>query len=420
MVTGLRRCPGPCRGIISFIMSRLVRFRIPKTRYDAGRTAVTKEWKNVPIDIHPRAQVHYNNGVGWPGCGVRYKRDGSDVWIYMIGELRGDPGKSKTRVFTLDDVAYSRHRLVQRSYVTKPPTYTKRNIVCHINRRTSDDPDDSVGNLYWGTWRDNMNDVEKNGVAQPGNRRSVFGRATANNQSPEDASEPGDGSWEKFASLGDAADSVGVSIGTIRNSIMYGRLVGQVVPKWEFRYAPMKIREAEEMKYVPGSSSRVVTSHGRRGEYMRSRGERTLVEIEGVCTNEDGYEIISVQGTQRRFHRLVVELFAPHEIRKYVEDSGIPWNRLEVDHEDGKKSNNCISNLKIVTRKEHNAKRNKPVEEVDERGVPTGEKWISIAAASDDTGINTGTLTAVCNGKGVSAGGGKGKPSGGRFFRFVT
>ena len=63
----------------------------------------------------------------------------------------------------------------------------------------------------------------------------------------------------------------------------------------------------------------------------------------GGSITQDGYRILSVNGKQMLEHRFVVEC----KINRKLSDKEI------IHHVDRNKLNNCIDNLKVVTRKEH-------------------------------------------------------------------
>lgn len=118
---------------------------------------------------------------------------------------------------------------------------------------------------------------------------------------------------------------------------------------------------------------------------------------------QDGYLQVrlSWQGKKKTeyIHRLVARHFIPN-----------PDNLPQVNHKDENPQNNNVSNLEWVTAKtnnnygKHNERaakaRCKPV-----RCIELDKVYESAKAAQDDLGIFASQITAVCRGKGLTAGG---------------
>lgn len=128
--------------------------------------------------------------------------------------------------------------------------------------------------------------------------------------------------------------------------------------------------------------------------------------------------------SRKLVHRLVAEAFIPN-----------PENKLEVNHIDGNKANNSVNNLEWATRQENNVhalntglrtalagkhasfygKRHteqtrkkmsqNSVYSKRIRCIETGDIYKSIQEASNITGVNRNSISAVCRGKYKTAGG---------------
>jgi len=117
----------------------------------------------------------------------------------------------------------------------------------------------------------------------------------------------------------------------------------------------------------------------------------------------NGYKELSLWKNSKPKHFYVHTLMAI----TYLEKTSA--KRKEVDHVDGNKLNNCITNLRFVTRSENmkNACRNnknmfntnkKSVNKLDCDGNVL-EKYDSIASAAADTGLRAGSISLCCHGK---------------------
>lgn len=144
--------------------------------------------------------------------------------------------------------------------------------------------------------------------------------------------------------------------------------------------------------------------------------------------NEDGYLKTTLRDTDNKrkglyIHRLLALTFIPN-----------PENKDTVNHIDGDKLNNTLSNLEWATRSEQvqhawdtgliqnlaarkagiRKHQGKPV-----TCITTGETWNSIGAAAEELGLQKSNISAVCLGKKGYKSAGKTPCGAKRIWRFT-
>ena len=86
---------------------------------------------------------------------------------------------------------------------------------------------------------------------------------------------------------------------------------------------------------------------------------KTLVKTKGSICKALLYYSVCFNGKSYKLHRLVCQAFKWHVVQRKFEqqtkytDIYSFWNKLQVDHIDGNKTNNHIDNLQPLTSKEH-------------------------------------------------------------------
>jgi hypothetical protein len=126
-----------------------------------------------------------------------------------------------------------------------------------------------------------------------------------------------------------------------------------------------------------------------------------------ASVGKDGYAMIGtpteVRGTSKKtpVHRIVATVFIPN-----------PENKPFVNHKDGNKTNNHVSNLEWCTGSENcmhaiYTDLNKCRREVNQYSMDNKfmKKWSSISQAADYLVINNASIQNVCSGRAKSAGG---------------
>jgi hypothetical protein len=160
----------------------------------------------------------------------------------------------------------------------------------------------------------------------------------------------------------------------------------------------------EEWKDISGYEGLYqISNHGRvksleRNEKFCKRPESILKTF--LCGS--GYQEIILKNKEGRkpklIHRLVAEAFIPNEEGK-----------REVNHKDGNKTNNEVSNLEWVTPSENQSHSHKVLKVQSFKRkvicVESGEKYESIKEAAEKNNLQTTLIWKCCNGTQKTTGG---------------
>lgn len=191
----------------------------------------------------------------------------------------------------------------------------------------------------------NLNPTTTKGNNQKSHRLNP-GRHKGKGVIPIQGRKKGETEWKDFP-LGakKAAEDLGLSQGNI-TLICKGKR--NFTGGYEFQYAP-----------DPDLNGEIWVKNTHIGILVSDMGRvKTNVKTKGTAESNFYYSVC-VNGKWYKVHRLVCQAFKWKEVeRKFAQQTKYTdiysfWNKLQVDHIDGNKSNNHIDNLDPVTTKEH-------------------------------------------------------------------
>lgn len=156
---------------------------------------------------------------------------------------------------------------------------------------------------------------------------------------------------------------------------------------------------------IKGFPEYYVTDNG--DVYSRNYKNTGRVKKMALTKRPDGYLRITIKGKGYYVHRLVAEVFIPN-----------PENKEQVNHIDGNKTNNCVSNLEWTSRSEnvkhaydvlhrkapYQGKLGKKdpkariVQQIDKYGNVVAE-YYGIGEVERITGIRKSSISSCCLGK---------------------
>jgi hypothetical protein len=399
------------------------------------------EWAPIPIHLFKknkdpefRAQIHHS------GTKVRTWRAKRAVpgWkeskgSFQFKDAAGNPvGR---RSFKLKRKRFLASVLVAQAFWTDLHSET-RNLALHIVRieERSEQSDDSVRNVRWGTDKENKEDKTADGQAsnREGQKIAVYGKPVTKDKislglPPGVDYDPRfkDGTYARFDSAADAARLITAHINeynrTAKKALM-GITKGSISEAlsgnldsaggWQWGYDSVPEPAASDIRFLDKSQKgeRYMTRDGRL-LYKKRTSQTTHVYVQTTQTaRPSGYLKLHLNahapdelGENSQFHRIVSFLFNRAQLDEKIASSGLRMEDLDVDHDDENKFNNAASNLVWRTRAEHNTKT---------RGLHIIEKtadgthvctFPSIAAAAASANMNQHTFWSRLKAGGGSA-----------------
>ncbi|AGE53774.1 hypothetical protein PBCVIL3A_112R [Paramecium bursaria Chlorella virus IL3A] len=168
------------------------------------------------------------------------------------------------------------------------------------------------------------------------------------------------GEEKKYDNAMKAANDIVGGNNTNISSCINGNLVSHAGFVWK---VPPSIPELknEDFKSIGAGLQyeRFVSAHGRI-KYTFHNGYSNIVDAKDMLTRRarrerDSYPTITISGTPKKVHLLVIEKFFGH-LPKTINING-KSHRLVIDHVDNVKTNARLGNLQILTQQENSKKR---------------------------------------------------------------
>jgi hypothetical protein len=393
----------------------------PNTRFSV------QEWAQIPIHLFEKnkdpeyvVEIHHsgtkvrtwNAATGWKESNGFFKK--KDAAGNGIGR----------RKFGLKDKDFSASVLVAHAFWGDPPSKT-RNFVLHIVRveERSEQSDDSVRNVRWGTDKENKEDRTADGQAsnKEGLKIAVWGKPVAKDKISLDL-PPGtrrdprfkDGTYARFDSMADAERIINAHIDSYNRTAEtpLTRVAASAISEalsgkrgsaggWGWLYDSVPEPAAADLRRLDNSQrgERYGTRDGRL-LYKKWTSDTTYVYVQTTQTAPpSGYlktglndEAPDELGGIAPFHRIIAFLFNRAQLDAKLASTGLRMEDLEVDHDDNNPLNNAASNLVWRTHAEHAAKTNgHRIDEKTVDGTYVGT-FSTIKDAAASANMNKGTF----------------------------
>ena len=286
------------------------------------------------------------------------------------------------------------HRLVGFAFIENPENKPE------INHKNKNKLDNTIYNLEWMTRKENNQHkciglVFKTNKHKPVLRLDkITGEILEKYNSIEDA-----GIWAFENKLTTNSHNGRNSIGNCLNGLSYSSY------NCFWSYEPTQIFDNEEwqeidLKNIFGETCDLDTKYfvSNLGRFKNSFG--TIME--NYKANDNGYIKVYVYKKTFFLHRLIALTFLKN-----------PENKEQVNHKDGNKINNCVTNLEFVTNKENQIHKfqnglgnnfTRKIKQFDLNDTFIKE-FKSIVLASKETNINKCCISGVLRKRGKTAGG---------------
>jgi hypothetical protein len=231
------------------------------------------------------------------------------------------------------------HRLVLIAFVPNPENKTD------VNHKDKDKHNNNISNLEWNTRSENNIHGKLNVVITTNKNKSVY-----------KMDKKSDEILDKYDSIQLAADWVvenqlATSSHTARNSIgnvITGLSKSSYGFKWKLENTNETLEDEIWKKVVVDKQENINDNKDSEDkEYFvsslgRFKNSSRIIMGNNYKVNENGYIRVFIYNKTYALHRLIALTFIPN-----------PNNKLQVNHKDGVKLNNSVSNLEWVTNQEN-------------------------------------------------------------------